>query len=334
MTRKGHNDNVRLENIYKGRGRELKIVFFGSSEFAVPSLKALIQEGYKIPCLVTQVDKLSGRGLHLAVTPVKEAAKQFGLNIYQPLNIKDKNVEDYLKKISADLFVVIAYGQILPQKIIDIPKLFSLNLHGSLLPKYRGAAPLNWAIIKGDKITGVTIIKMDSSMDTGPVISRKKVLINEADTALSLGEKLSNIGAQLLIDTVKLIENNKFKLTPQDGSEATLAPKMKKENGLVDWSKGAEEISNLIRGCIAWPGAFTYYKGKLLKIYKAQVEPLSGYPVPGEIINVSKEGVIVATEKGGLIIKELQIEGKRRMFSPEFIAGHKIRVGEALGKNK
>ena len=176
----------------------MRIIFFGSSKFALPFLKKLIESGHEVVCVVTQPDKKGGRGMHLSITPVKDSAEQFGLKIYQPSNVKAQEVREYLKRFSVDLFVVIAYGQILPQEILDIPKFFSVNVHASLLPKYRGAAPLNWAIINGEKVTGVTVIKMDSSMDTGPIISQEKVLLNEIDTAQSLGEKLSNIGSELL----------------------------------------------------------------------------------------------------------------------------------------
>ncbi|MGA2775508.1 MAG: methionyl-tRNA formyltransferase [Candidatus Omnitrophota bacterium] len=312
----------------------MKIVFFGSSEFAVPSLRALIEAHHEIPYVITQADKKSGRGLHLSVTPVKDTARQLGLEVYQPGDIRAAEVESYLRNLSADLFVVIAYGRILPQDILDIPKFFSINVHASLLPKYRGAAPINWAIIRGEKTTGVTVIKMDSSMDTGAVISQKKALISDADTAQSLGEKLSKIGSELLIDTIKLIENNKFKLTPQIEPDATFASKMKKEDGLIDWGVSAKEIFNLIRGCFGWPGAFTYYKGKLLKIYKARIgsrvrEWLSPR-VPGEVIDVSKEGIVVAAGTGNLVIQELQIEGKRLMKIEEFALGHKIKAGDIL----
>ena len=231
---------------------------------------------------------------------------------------------------------MIAYGQILPKIILDIPKFFSINVHASLLPKYRGAAPLNWAIIKGEKVTGVTVIKMDSFMDAGSVISQEKVLLNEDDTAESLGEKLSNVGSELLVNTIKLIEEGKFKLTPQSTSEATLAPKMKKENGMIDWARSAEEIFDLVRGCAGWPGTFTYFGGKLLKIYKARVGSRVSEPtnlrVPGEIMEVSKDGIVVAAGMGSLIIQELQLEGKKRISAEEFEIGNKIMIEMVLGK--
>ena len=314
----------------------MRIVFFGSSKFAVPFLKKLIEFGHEIVCVVTQPDKKSGRGMHLSVTPVKDSAKQSGLMIYQPVDIKTHEAGEYLKKACADLFVVIAYGQILPKIILDIPKFFSINVHASLLPKYRGAAPLNWAIIKGEKVTGVTVIKMDSFMDAGSVISQEKVLLNEDDTAESLGEKLSNVGSELLVNTIKLIEEGKFKLTPQSTSEATLAPKMKKENGMIDWARSAEEIFDLVRGCAGWPGTFTYFGGKLLKIYKARVGSRVSEPtnlrVPGEIMEVSKDGIVVAAGMGSLIIQELQLEGKKRISAEEFEIGNKIMIEMVLGK--
>jgi len=314
----------------------MKIIFFGSSKFAVSFLRKLIDSGHEIICVVTQPDKKSGRGMHLSVTPVKDTAGQFGLKIYQPVDIKAQEAENYLKSASVDLFVVIAYGQILPQNILDIPKLFSINVHASLLPKYRGAAPLNWAIIKGEKMTGVTVIKMDSSMDTGPVISQEDVLIDESDTAQSLGDKLSVLGSELLVDTIRLIEGGNFKLILQNASEATFAPKMKKENGMIDWSSSAEEIFNLVRGCADWPGTFTYFKGKLVKIYNVAVgQPASrpaGQPIPGEIMEVSKEGIVVAAGKGSLIIQELQLENKNRKNAIEFEAENKITAGDVLGK--
>ena len=314
----------------------MRLVFFGSSKFALPFLKKLIESGHEVVCVVTQPDKKGGRGMHLSITPVKDSAEQFGLKIYQPSDVKASEVREYLKKFSADLFVVIAYGQILPQEILDIPKFFSVNVHASLLPKYRGAAPLNWSIIKGEKTTGVTVIKMDSSMDTGPVISQEKVLLNEADTAQSLGERLSNIGSELLLDTIKSIEEGKFKLTPQNASEATMAPKMKKENGMIDWSVSAEGIFNLVRGCAGWPGAFTYLGGKLLKIYKVKVNSPASDParsrIPGEVMEVSKDGVVVAAGTGSLIIQELQLEGKKHISAEKFETGNKVKIGMVLGK--
>jgi methionyl-tRNA formyltransferase len=268
-------------------------------------------------------------------TPTKNAALEAGLKIYQPQNTNTEESIEFLKTLNADLFVVIAYGQILSQEILDIPKIFSINLHASLLPKYRGAAPINWAIIRGEKTTGVTVIKMTARMDAGAIIMQKETAINNEDTAVTLEDKLSNLGAQALLESLTAIEDNKFNLTAQDERGLSFAPKLKKKDGLINWKEPAGEISNLIRGCLGWPGAFTYYKGKLLKIYKAEVSllpQLSSPPPQGEIIKVDKSGIVVAAGDGGIIIEELQIEGSKRMNAEEFVAGHKVLPGEKLCK--
>jgi len=233
-----------------------------------------------------------------------------------------------------DLFVVIAYGQILSSGILNIPKIFSVNVHASLLPKYRGAAPINWALIKGEKTTGITAIKMAKEMDAGPIILQKEIEVSNDDTAITLEGKLSGMAAQLVLAVLSSLEENDYNLMPQDEDNIGFAPKLKKEDGRIDWNKPAWDIYNLIRGCISWPGAFTYYKGKLLKIYKARVSSQVrkfASSNPGEILEASKEGIVVSTGKGNIIIEELQIEGKRRMKAEEFISGHKISAGDRLG---
>ena len=247
----------------------MKIIFFGSSHFAVPSLEALIKSRYEVVCVVTQPDKKKGRHLHLGITNVKATAKAAGLTVFQPEKINSLEALEYLKSFSADLFVIVAYGQILSQEILDIPKIFPINIHASLLPKYRGAAPINWAIIKGEKVTGVTIIKVTKKMDSGPVILQKEAPINKTDDAMILEDKLRMLGVELLTEALKEIKNKTFKLTEQDEFKVIMAPKLKKADGCINWDIPADEIYNLIRGCLPWPGAYTYYKGKLLKIFKA-----------------------------------------------------------------
>jgi methionyl-tRNA formyltransferase len=315
----------------------MNIVFFGSANFSVPSLKALLNAGHRISCVLTQPDRQKGRGLQIAETPIKKIAKDVSLNIYQPQRVNTDEVIKFLEYLSPDLFVVVAYGQILSQEILDIPKIFSINAHASLLPKYRGAAPINRAIINGDNKTGITIIKMIDKMDAGPIILQKTLDINEDDTSVTLEEKLSSLAAQLLMDAIRSIENKDYHLTMQDETRVSFAPKLQKKDGQINWDKSAQDIYNLIRGCLGWPDAFTYYNGKLLKIHRASVCPFARLPVcplPGEIIKVSGEGIVVATGRDNLIIEELQIEGKRIMQAGEFIAGHKIRVGEILGTKK
>ncbi|MBI3991408.1 MAG: methionyl-tRNA formyltransferase [Candidatus Omnitrophica bacterium] len=313
----------------------MNIVFFGSSEFAVSSLKALLASSHKVACVVTQPDKQKGRGLHFTGTAIKAIALDAGINVYQPWDVNDSGSEKFLKGLNPDAFVVIAYGQILKQRILDIPKIFSMNLHASLLPSYRGAAPINWALIKGERVTGVTVIKMTEKMDAGPILLQKELEIDNDDTAITLEDKLSGLAAQLLLDALLSIERKNYKLNLQNEAGITFAPKLKKEDGRIDWNMPAQNIHNLVGGCINWPGAFTYYKGKLLKIYKAKASPKSESSVhflSGEILGVSKEGIAVATGNDTLIIEELQIESKRRMLAEEFILGHKIHAGDVFDK--
>lgn len=315
----------------------MNIVFFGSSEFALLSLEGLLAAGYNIPSVVTQPDRKKGRGLHMGSTAVKETAKKSGVKVYQPARINNAESSDYLRSLKPDLFVVVAYGQILSPEILGLPRIFAVNAHGSLLPKYRGAAPVNWAIINGEEITGVTIIKMTGRMDAGPVICQKSLKIEEGDTALTLGYNLSRIAAELLLEIVPAIESNAYVFSQQDERKATLAPKLKRENGMVNWGKTAREIFNLVRGCSGWPGTYTYFRGKLLKIYKARVGSQPVKParsLPGQITGVSREGMVVSAGEGNIIIEELQMEGKRPMMAGEFISGHKISLGEILGIKK
>ena len=311
------------------------IVFFGSSEFATESLKALLNSDYDISCVVTQPDKQKGRHLHLATTAVKKIAQVSGLKIYQPQDINTPEAVDFLKRMKPDLFVVVAYGQIISQNILDIPKLFSINAHASLLPKYRGAAPINWALINGDKETGLSIVQISLKMDAGPIILQRKIEITQEDTVISLEEKLGRLAAMLLIESLILVEKKEYRSIAQDESKATFAPKLKKEDGLIKWDETAVQIHNLIRGCLGWPGAFTSYIGKRVKIFKAMaVESIvqETKKTYGQIIEVAQGGIRVLTGKGDLIIEELQIEGKRRMTAGEFISGHKISVGEKFCK--
>ncbi|TBR17492.1 methionyl-tRNA formyltransferase [bacterium] len=310
---------------------KMKIIFFGSSHFAVSSLKALSAEGHNVLCVVTQPDKKKGRGLHFGPTLVKQEAQARGLQIYQPTQINTPECADFLKAFNADLFVVIAYGQILSKEILSIPLNFCINIHASMLPAYRGAAPINWAIINGEKATGISIIKLSEKMDAGPVIMQKSFPIHDNDSFTSLEQRLADSGAELLIESIKSIIKQDYKLIPQDKNKISFAPKLKKSDGLIKWERPAQEINNLVRGALAWPFAFTYYKGKILKIYESSVLAGEGFS-PGVIMDISKNGITVSTGKGSFLIKELQLEGKRHMHAEEFIAGHKLSIGEKLGK--
>ncbi|MDD5560540.1 MAG: methionyl-tRNA formyltransferase [Candidatus Omnitrophica bacterium] len=314
----------------------MKIVFFGSAHFAVPALEALVKSKHEIVCVVTQPDKKKGRHLHLAGTDVKGTAAAAGLKTFQPEKIKSRESVNFLKDLDADLFIIVAYGQIFSQEVLDIPKIMPLNIHASLLPAYRGAAPINWAVINAEKKTGVTIMYVSLKMDSGPVILQKEIKIEENDTALSLEEKLRYLGAELLMDALKLIDSRSYRLLEQDEDKVILAPKLKKEDGLIDWHTPAVDIHNQIRGVLPWPGAFTGYGGKILKIFQADVLPV--FPnhrvVPGEVIRADKQGIVVACGRGFLNLKELQLEAGKRMSGQNFIIGHKLVAGEILGKNK
>jgi len=313
----------------------MRIVFLGSSEFALPALKALVVGNYDVSLVVTQPDRKKGRGLILQATAVKKFAQERGLKVYQPPQINSAEAIQSLKNTGADLFIVISYGQILSKEVLGIPKILSINAHASLLPKYRGAAPVNWAIIKGETTTGVTIMKVDEKMDTGPILLQKELDILPDENAVELEDRLAILASELLVSSLKSIENNNFSLKEQDDSLASLAPKLSKEDGVIDWRNSAGDIHNLIRGCRDWPGAFSYYKSQVLKIHKANVVLSNeSKPQPGKILDVSPQGITVSAGEGNIIIKELQIEGKREMTAKEFIQGHKISVGQALENKK
>ena len=312
----------------------MKIVFFGSAHFAVPALEALIKSKHELVCVVTQPDKQKGRHLHLAGTDVKSVAAAGRLEIFQPENIKSKESVKFLKSLGADLFVIVAYGQLLSQELLDIPKIMPLNIHASLLPRYRGAAPINWAIINGDKKSGVSIMFVTLKMDAGPIILQSEIKIAEDDTAVILEDNLRQSGARILLEALKLIEEKKYRMVEQDEDKVVFAPKMKKEVGLIDWDAAVGNIYNQIRGALPWPGAFTSYRGKMLKIFQASNVTFfpNHKPVPGEVVRANKQGITVACGRGFLEIKELQLEAGKRMSAENFIIGHKLLVGEVLKK--
>lgn len=308
----------------------MKIVFFGSSEFAVESLKRLAESKNELACVVTQPDRKKGRHFLFSSTAVKNTAVSLGLKLMQPSRIDSAFIES-IKKMQADVFVVVSYGLILPKSIILVPKKMAINIHASLLPKYRGAAPINWAIIKGEKKTGITIIKMNEFMDQGEIISQRETEIKSTDTSETLNKKLSISGAESLINTLADIEQDKVVLKKQNSKEATLAPKLKRTDGLIDWTKSAEDIFNQIRGTIPWPGSFTYWQGKLLKIWQAAVVVLDATNLKhGEVISTSKEGILVACGDNAITIKLLQLESGKKLQADQFICGHQITKGNIL----
>lgn len=306
-----------------------KIVFMGTPEIAVPSLKALVENGFDIPLVITQPDKPKGRGQAVQFPPVKEYALSAGLNVYQPEKIKNNTeVMEKLKNISPDFFAVVAYGKILPQDILDIPKKAPVNVHFSLLPKYRGPAPVNWAIMNGEEETGVDTMLMDAGMDTGDILLTDKTLILKKNAG-ELADELAITGAELLIKTLNEFEN----ITPvkQDDSLATKAPMMNKEMGLINWADDAVNIERMIRAFTPWPASYTLLDNKKVKIFKSDVVEINHSSNPGTIIDIDKESFTIACGKNVLKIFELQIEGKKRMDTKSFLAGFKLEKGKLFG---
>ena len=308
----------------------MKIIFFGSDDFALAHLDALVEKGFEVELCVTQPDRPRHRGQKVIVSPIKEYAIEKNIAVYQPESLKSKAVIKHLKSLEADLFVVIAYGRILPQDLLDIPKVMSINVHGSLLPAYRGAAPINWVIINGEQMTGITIMRLNAGMDAGDIIDQVEVQINLDDDASSLRQRMIQAGVEQLPKTVQAIIDQQVKFSPQDDTKVTFAPKLTKELGKIDWSKSAQQIHNLARGLVPWPSAYTHVNGKSLKIYGTKViDHLSGQP--GEIIKIDDSGMQVSTGKGGLLIKEVHPESAKRMKVEDFVRGARIEVGYILG---
>lgn len=306
-----------------------KIVFMGTPEIAVPSLKALVENGFDIPLVITQPDKPKGRGQAVQFPPVKEYALSAGLNVYQPEKIKNNNeVMEKLKSISPDFFAVVAYGKILPQDILDIPKKAPVNVHFSLLPKYRGPAPVNWAIMNGEEETGVDTMLMDAGMDTGDILLTAKTLILKKNAG-ELADELAITGAELLIKTLNEFES----ITPvkQDDSLAIKAPMMNKEMGLINWADNAVNIERMIRAFTPWPAGYTLLDNKKVKIFKSDVAEINNTAEPGTVIDIDKENFTIACGTNALKIFELQIEGKKRMDTKSFLAGFKLEKGKIFG---
>lgn len=307
----------------------------GTPRFAVPSLTAVADAKEELIGVVTQPDRPKGRGERIASSPVKAWAVAKGIPVYQPIKVRAPEFLKKLRDLSLDLIVVVAFGQILPKALLEIPRSGCVNVHASLLPKYRGAAPINWAIIRGERETGVTTMLMDEGMDTGPILLQERGPIEPDDTAESLAERLQVIGAGLLVRTIAELKAGKLKPKPQDSSQATMAPLLKKEDGLIQWDQPAEAIVNWVRGLIPWPGAYTFYGPQRWQLWKVSAldSPLR-HATPGEILEVQKDGVLVATADRAIRIEELQPENKRRMKTREYLAGHGPKAGTILSQDK
>ena len=304
-----------------------KIVFFGTPSFAIPTLKSLLEGPDEVIAVVAQPDREKGRGRKVIPSPVKEVALQYGITLLQPEKVREETFEENLRALRPELIVVAAYGQILPKSILKIPTYGAVNVHASLLPKYRGAAPIVWAILRGEKVTGVTTMLMDEGMDTGAILLQRETLIGDEETAETLHDRLALLGAPLLLETVEGMKRGEIDPVPQDHSKATYAPPLKKEDGRVDWGKEAKEIDLQVRAFNPWPGAFTTWDDRLLKIYHGGVREGKPGGKAGTVVWVGSDFIEVGTGRDSFLIKEVQLEGKRRMSVREFLSGHPVSVG-------
>ncbi len=308
----------------------MKIVFMGTPDFAVPCLEALIENGHEVILVVTQGDKPKGRGHKLAMPPVKECALAHNIPVFQPQRMKDEESYEVLKRTNADLFIVVAYGKILPQRILDLPKYGCINVHASLLPKYRGAAPIQWSILGGETKTGVTTMLMNAGLDTGDMLLKEEIKIEDDETGESLHDKLCLIGKDVLIKTMKALEAGTLSPEKQDDSLATYASMINKELAKIDFNKPADEICRLVRAMNSYPYAHCKYDGKLLKIVRATSIHQESDVKPGTILEVKDGNLLIQCAKSVLCVSEIQMEGKKKMTVAEYVKGNSFTVGTVL----
>lgn len=309
----------------------MNVIFMGTPEFAVPSLEALLNV-VNVQAVVTQPDRPVGRKRIITPPPVKRVALERGIPVFQPEKVRDPEFIKRISSLKPDLIVVAAFGQILPRAILEMPRIGCINVHASLLPKYRGAAPIQWSIINGEKMTGITIMWMDEGLDTGDIFLQDSLEIKEDWTSHELSEKLAVMGGRLLIKSIDRIKSNNIVHIPQDPAEATYAPMLKKESGRIEWKKEAVQINNLVRGLNPWPGAYTLKNGREIKIWKSEVHLKEGDGLPGKFYGIIRnKGFIVGCGKGFLLVKELQESGKNKMTAIEYLAGHGLRKGDNFG---
>ena len=308
----------------------MKVVFMGTPEFAVPTLQALIDH-HQVAAVVTQPDRQRGRGKKVQFSPVKEKAAEYKIPVLQPEKARDEEFIQELETIAPDVIVVVAYGQILPERILNLPKYGCINVHGSLLPKYRGAAPIQWAVLNGEEKTGITTMYMENGLDTGDMIDKAEVVLDPKETAGSLHDKLMNLGADLLLETLDKLEKGTIVRTKQDDSQSCYAKMLSKEMGRMDFSRSAKELEQWIRGMNPWPSAYTTMNGKTLKIWDADVVSYEGSEEPGTVVKVTKDTIIVAAGEGALALKEIQLAGKKRMPVQAFLLGSSVETGIRLG---
>lgn len=310
----------------------MKLVFCGTPQFAVPSLERLVAAGHNVQLVVTQPDRPQGRGMEMAAPPVKQTAVRLGLPVTQPEKIKkNEEFQARLAAIRPDAIIVVGYGRIIPGWMLHLPPYGNINVHASLLPKYRGAAPIQWAIANGETVTGVTTMKIDEGLDTGDILLKRQMAIRPEDTALTLAPRLAELGAGLLVETLQELKQGTLEPVPQDDSLATLAPILNREDGLMDFSRTASEIHNRLRGFQPWPGAYTHFRGKNLKIVSARVQANGQQLSPGELCVAADQLLVGCGGNTCLDLLQVQPEGKKAMTAREFISGYRPAQGERLG---
>lgn len=311
----------------------MRIIFMGTPDFSVPALKALVEAGHDVIAVITQPDKPKGRGKEVQMPPVKEQALEYNIPVYQPVKARDPEFVKFLTDLAPEVMVVAAFGQLLPKSILDIPKYGCINIHASLLPKYRGASPIQYAVINGEKESGITTMVMAEALDTGDMLDQAKVTLDLKETGGSLHEKLSQIGGSLIIKTLNKLEDKTAIRIPQDESKFTYVGMIRKTMGDIDWSMEADVIERLIRGLNPWPSAYTGWNGKVIKIWEADVVDKEYAGAFGEVVEVGKDYLVVKTGKGGLSIKELQMQGKKRMDIGAFLRGYQIAEGTVFERS-
>lgn len=310
----------------------MKIVYMGTPDFAVGPLESIIEAGHEVILVVTQPDREKGRGKEVVFSPVKECAVAHNIPVFQPEKIKKAEEVEFLKQYEADVFVVAAFGQILSKEILDMPRLGCVNIHASLLPKYRGAAPIQWAVIDGEEKTGVTIMRMDEGLDTGDILLQEEIILDAKETGESLFDRLAVLGSDTIVKALELMEKGELTPVPQDHDKSTYAKMLNKKMGVIDFNNSAVVIERLVRGLNSWPSAYTYINGKTIKIWEAEViaDALEGQN--GQVVKVSKDSFFVKCAEGMLEIMSLQLEGKKRMNAGEFMRGYDIHEGMILGE--
>jgi methionyl-tRNA formyltransferase len=309
--------------------RPLRVVFLGTPAFAVPTLDRLVEAGHRVLAVLTQPDRARGRRQETAAPPVKEAALRHGLTVYQPERVRRPEAVEYLRGLAPDAMVVVGYGQIIPQSVIDIAPLGILNVHASLLPQYRGAAPVQWAIANGETRSGVTIMRIDAGLDTGDILRVAGIAIGPEENAIDVGQRLSALGAGLLVETLADWAAASIQPVPQDSSQATLAPILRKEDGSIDWSQAAAAIHNRVRGFQPWPGAYTTFRGQTLNIWRSRVTASDHRATPGSLLSLKPP--TVAAGEGALELLEVQLEGRKRISGTDFANGQRLKENEILG---